>query len=117
LLITQLGDEPPRSVLFGEHDCDHALGEGWLGWVVGVPRERWVVIIDFKKDHVAVGFERAKVMLLVGIIGMTKVVVYGDCLDNASDSFGTKSRYSLGYHCCAFAEVLPQLIVTSFISY
>jgi hypothetical protein len=38
---------------------------------------------------VAFGLERAKVMLFVRVVGMTKVVEYGDSLDDAGGSLFT----------------------------
>jgi len=47
--------------------------------------ERFVVVVDLEKDHMAFGFERAKVMLLVRVVGVTKVVEDGDCFHNPFD--------------------------------
>jgi hypothetical protein len=49
-----------RSIFFGEHDRDHPLGDGRVGWIGGVAGEGRVVIIDLEKDAVAVGFELMK---------------------------------------------------------
>src|SRR5436190_1406024 len=42
-------------------------------------------ILDLEKDRVAVGLERAKVVLFMGVVGVTKVVEHGDGLDDALD--------------------------------
>jgi len=50
-----------------------------LGRRIGGMGQRGIVIIDLEKDCVAIGFERAKVMFFVWIVGMAKVVVDFDC--------------------------------------
>ena len=49
-----------------------------------------IVIIDLEKDGVAFGFKRAKVMFFVWIVGVAKVVVDFDGLDDARDDFGSE---------------------------
>jgi len=53
-------------------------------------RQGGIKIIDFEKDRVAVGFERAKVVFFVRVVGAAKVVVNFDGLDDAGDRFGAK---------------------------
>jgi hypothetical protein len=53
-----------------------------------VIREILVEIIDLEKDHLAVGFERAKVVFFMRVIGMAKIVIRGDCVDDSGDSLG-----------------------------
>src|SRR5262245_14733860 len=59
----------------------------------------------------AIGFERAKVVLFVRIVGVAKVVEHGDGLDDASDGFSAESRNTRGHHCHSLGEVLTQFIV------
>ena len=40
-------------------------------------REALVEVIDLKKDRVAFGFERAKIVLFVRVIGVAEIVVNG----------------------------------------
>jgi hypothetical protein len=40
--------------------------------------ERAVVIVDFKKDQLAVGFKRSEIMFTVRIVRLTEIVVGGD---------------------------------------
>jgi hypothetical protein len=41
--------------------------------------QRGIIIIDLEKDRAAIGFERAKVMFFVWVVGVAKVVVHFDC--------------------------------------
>ena len=52
--------------------------------------ERLVEIIDLEKDRLAVGFERAEVVFFVRVVGVAEIVIDGDGLDDARDSFGTE---------------------------
>ena len=52
--------------------------------------QRGIVIIDLEKDRVAIGFERAKVVFFVWIVGVAKVVIDFDGLDDARDCFGAE---------------------------
>ena len=54
-------------------------------------REGLFVIINLKKDHVAVCFERAKVVLFVRVVGAAEIVIDGNRFDDASDSLGAES--------------------------
>ena len=90
------------SVFFGQHDGDDALGDRRIGRVwrmSGMSGERLVEVIDLEKDHGAVGFERAKVMFFVGIVGVAKIVVHGDGLDpgcaNSALRFTKNDQFSL----------------------
>jgi hypothetical protein len=46
-----------------------------------------IKIIYFKKDRMAFGLERPKVMLFVRVVGVAKVVKDGDGLDDTSSGF------------------------------
>jgi hypothetical protein len=48
-------------------------------------RQILVEIIDLEKDHLAVGFERAKVVLFIPVVGVAKIVVHRDGLDDSGD--------------------------------
>ena len=52
--------------------------------------EGLIVIIDLKKDHVAVGFECAKVVLFMRVVGVAEIVIDGNCFDDASDRLGAE---------------------------
>jgi hypothetical protein len=43
--------------------------------------QRGIIIIDLEKDRAAIGFERAKVMFFVWVVGVAKVVVHFDGLE------------------------------------
>ncbi len=72
-----------------------------------------VVVVDLEIDHMAISFERAEIVLLVGIIGVAEVVVDGDCLDDARNGFRAKRRDARSYYGTPSAKVLPQAIVKS----
>jgi hypothetical protein len=61
------------------------MRDGWISRVVGMVGEGRVVIIDFEKDRVPVGFEGAKVVLFVWVVVVTKVIIDGDGLDDPCD--------------------------------
>jgi hypothetical protein len=74
------------SVFVGQHDGDDALSDVWVGRIGRMHGQRGIEVVDLEKDRVAVGFERAKVMFFVWVVGVAKVVVHFDCLDDARDS-------------------------------
>ena len=78
------------SVFFGQHDGDDALGDRWIGRVRRVSGQGLVVIIDLEKDHGAIGFKRAEIVFAIRIVGVAKIVVDRDGLNNSGDSFGAK---------------------------
>src|SRR5437762_493711 len=80
-----------QSVLFGEHDGDHALSDRGIGWVEGVRGEFFVIIIDHEKDRLAIDLERSEVMFLVGVIGVAEIVIDSDGLDDTGHGFGAES--------------------------
>src|ERR1700722_19371799 len=100
-----LGTEP-RSVLVGEHDRDHAHGDSRVCRVGGVVVQAAVKIVDLEKDRVAFGLERAKVMLFVRVVRMTKVVKDGDGFDDARRGLFTEGGYTRGHHGDASCQVL-----------
>src|SRR5580704_7995276 len=59
------GCQRPRSVLLSQHNGDHTLGDRFISRIWRMTGEGFVVIVDLEKDRVAIGFERAKIMLLV----------------------------------------------------
>jgi hypothetical protein len=96
------------SVFFRQHDRQHTGDDGLSVWVLDI----WLLIqIDPKKDRLSVGVERAKVVLLVRVIGVAEIVKYGDCPGDASDRFGAQSGDTASHHSCAFAEILTQSII------
>ena len=94
------------SVFLGQHDGDDALGDGWVGRIGGMHGQRGVEIIDLEKDRVAIGFERAKVMFFVWIVGMAKVVVDFDGLDDVRDCFGSERSNACRHDRMPLAEIL-----------
>jgi hypothetical protein len=61
--------------------------------------------------HLAVGFERSEVVFSIRVVGMTKIVVHRDGLDDLGDSLGAKGRYSSGDHGMTVRQVAAQLII------
>ena len=61
-----------NSVLFREHDSEHALGHGRIGRVGRVLGKGGIKIIDLEKDRVPLRLERAKVMLAIRVVGAQK---------------------------------------------
>src|ERR1700730_4290780 len=99
------------SILLGQHDRDHAFGDRRISWIGGVVAEALVVVVDLEQDRVAIGIEAAKIVLLVGIVGVTKVVKHGDGLDDPGDGFGAEGGDAGGHHCKALGKILTQFIV------
>ena len=65
--------ETPPSILFGQHDRDHALGDRRISRIRRVVTEALVEVVDLEEHLVAVGIERAKVVLLVRVVGVTEI--------------------------------------------
>ena len=99
------------SILLGQHDGDDALGDRRIGRVRRVIRQILVEIIDLEKDHLAVGFERAKVVFFIRVVGMTKIVIRGDCVDDSGDSFGAEGGDACGHDGMAVGQVAAQLVI------
>src|SRR5271166_1864639 len=99
------------SVFLGQHDGDHSLGDVWVGRIGGMRGQRGVEIIDLEKDRVAIGYERAKVMFSMWIVGVAKVVIDFDGLDDARDCFGSQRSNAYRHDRMALAEILSQLVV------
>ena len=70
-----------------------------------------IVIIDLEKDRVALGFERAKIMFFMWIVGVAKVVVDFDRLDDARHCFRAKRSNAHRHHRMTLVEILSQLVV------
>jgi hypothetical protein len=79
------------SVFFGQHNGDDPLGDRWIGRVRRVVGQGFVEIIDLKKDHLAVGFERSEVVFAIRIVGLAKVVVDGNGLDDPATASGPRA--------------------------
>src|SRR6202048_4807297 len=78
------------SILLGQHDRDHAFGDRGVGRIRGLIREALVVVVDLEEHRMAIRIEAAKVVLFVGIVGVTKVVEHRDGLDDPGDGFGAE---------------------------
>jgi len=94
------------SVFFRQHDCDDALGDGWVGRIGGMRGQCGVEIIDLEKDRAAIGLERTKVVFFVWIVGVAKVVIDLDGLHDARDSFGAERSDAYRHDRMALAEIL-----------
>jgi hypothetical protein len=70
----------------------------------GMHGQRGVEIIDLEKDRVAIGFERAKVMFFVWIVGVAKVVVNFDGLDDVRDCFGSERSMPVVMTACPWPK-------------
>jgi hypothetical protein len=68
-------------------DGDDALGDIWVARIGRVILQILIEIVDLKKDRVTVGVERAKVMFLVWVIGVTEIIERRDSLDDPVDCF------------------------------
>ena len=86
------------SVFLGQHDGDDPLGDHRVGWVRRVSGEPLVEIIDFEKDQMAIGLKRAKVVFPVWVVGVAKIVVHRDGLDDPGDSFGAERGDASGHN-------------------
>src|ERR1700738_3107948 len=51
------------SILLGQHDRDHALGDRRVGRIRGLIREALVVVVDLEEHRMAIRIEAAKVVL------------------------------------------------------
>jgi hypothetical protein len=99
------------SVLPRQHDRDDAFSDGWIGRVRGVVRQGPVEIIDFEHDVLTVDFEAAEVVLLVGIVGVTKVVEHRNRLDETLNSFLAESGNTGGDDGVAANQMLPEFVI------
>ena len=88
------------SIFLGQHDRDHSLGDGRISRVRRMHRQGRVVIIDLEEDPFSICIEGAKVVLLVGIIGVTKGVVNLDGLYDPLDRFFAECREPSGAWLC-----------------
>jgi hypothetical protein len=87
--MTRMSAKSDQCCFLRQHDRDDALGDVWVGRIGGMHGQRGIEIIDLEKDRVSIGFERAKVMLFVRVVGMAKAVVYFDGADDTGYRFGT----------------------------
>ena len=69
--------------------------------------QRRIEIIDLEKDRLAIDLERAKVMFFVRVVGLSKVVVNLDRLDDARDRFRAERRYAWRHEGVTIAEIVP----------
>src|SRR6202047_1522916 len=99
------------SILLGQHDRDHALGDRGVGRIRGVIAEALVEVVDLVQDRMAIAIKAAKVVLLVGIVGVAKVVKHGDGLDDPGDGFGAEGGDAGGHHRDPLGKILTQFIV------
>src|SRR3984957_4210235 len=96
------------SVFVGQHDRQHTRDDGFSICALDI---RLLIQIDLEKDRVAFSLERAKVMLFVRIVRVTKVVEYGDGLDDACRSLFAEGGYAWCHYGDAGRQILSQLII------
>lgn len=60
----------------------NALGYGWVRGIRRAVAQIEVVIIDFEHIGLAINFDLAKVMLVIGIVGGGETVEFGNSLKN-----------------------------------
>lgn len=101
------------SILVGQHDGDDTFGHQRVGRIGRVVGERLIEIIDFEHDPVAVGIEGTKVVFFMWIVGVAKVVVHRNRLDDALMGAlrGVPARRHFG---CAYSSrsgLIPRLIL------
>src|ERR1035437_9211965 len=82
---------PPRSVLVGKQNGDHALGHSWIGRIGRVVHQGRIEVIDLEKDRLSVGLERPEIMFFVWVIGVTKIVIHRDSCKYAPNIDPTSS--------------------------
>src|ERR1035437_9806707 len=102
---------PPRSVLVGKQNGDHALGHSWIGRIGRVVHQGRIEVIDLEKDRLSVGLKRPEIMFFVWVIGVTKIVIHRDGFDDALDSLLAKCSDAWSDHGGAAEQVLPELFV------
>lgn len=73
------------------HDRDDSFGDGGVCRVWRMKIEGSVVVVNFEHDLDPFEIKDAEIMLLVGIVGVTKVVEDCDRLDQAFDGWGPNS--------------------------
>ena len=74
--------------------------------------DRFVIeIIDLEHDHVTIGLERPKVVLLVRVVRVAKVVEHRDGLDDPFDGRWAERRHAWRHDGHSAGEMLTQLIV------
>ena len=72
---------------------------------------RFCHIVDFEKDPLTVGLERSKVVLFVGVVGMTEVVEHRDGLDDAVDGDLAERRNARRHDGNAAGKALTQFVI------
>jgi hypothetical protein len=74
-------------------------------------RQSLVVIIDLEKDPMTVCLERAEVMLLMRVVGVTEIVVDFDGLDDPRHGFLTKGGDARRHHGNTLGQILAQVVI------
>ena len=98
-------------VFFGQHDGNDALGDIWIARIGRVRPQIVIEIVDFKKDRVTIGFERAKVMFFVWVVGMTEIIEHRDSLDDPVDCFWAKRSNARRHYGDAGSQMLTQVVI------
>src|SRR5262249_40620758 len=99
------------SILLGQHDRDHTLGDRRVSSVRRMHRQCFVVVVDLEKDRLAVGVERAEVVFLIRVVGVMKVVKHLYGLDESFDGLLAQRGDARRDHGVAGAQVLSQFVI------
>jgi hypothetical protein len=95
-----------NSIFLSQHDGDHPLSNGRISRVWGVKVEVLVVVVNFEKYLDTIKFNRAKVMLTVGIVSSAKIVERRDSLDQTLDGLLAQGGDAWRHDSAATQEVL-----------
>ncbi len=69
------------------------------------------MVVNFEKDCSAVSLERAKVVFFARIVGMAKIIIHRDGLDDAHDRFGPEGGDPRGNDSTAVGQVATQFVI------
>src|ERR1700730_12760188 len=73
--------------------------------------EALVEVVNLEEHPAAVGVERAKVVLFVRVVGVTKVIEHRDGLDDPGNGFDAEGGDAGGHHRGLSSKILAQFIV------
>jgi len=66
---------------------------------------------DAAEDRFPLGLERAEVMFSVRVVGVTEVIIHGDCFDDPVERFPAKGGDPGGDDGAAADQMLPQVVI------
>ena len=70
-----------------------------------------IKIIDLEKDRFSLGLERPEVMFSVRVVGVTEVIIDGDCFDDPVERISAKGSDPGGDDGAAAEQMLPEVVV------